>query len=763
MANQNSFTETTKALVSNVNVALESLVKINESMTTKSSSVTIEGETIDPITGDTSTYKYSIPSYNYAISKMNTVSSAMDQFINGEGVVVLNDGTYREVKTTPLAQSPISIKNVSTPTKFYTKSNWFFEDLIFPQTYVQFDLKNKISDESDRIFIKRIIFDNFDDTETQWFKDNIASKTFTYPELMTLYANNFKKYWEDEQLVDLPLFNTDFEGVFSILERKIITGENWYYLDTINYGENTDDDTVKNLELKKGDQIRYNDNTLFQVEEIVITEKRVKLIPMLGLANPVIGDSFSIYSPPFNEKIADVAVGYNECNTLFIKGVNDNYNITSGDWGDSISYYTNDLTYEDTTQVFENYYFRNVVDYGAEMQGRIKDRYIPAFNGSIPDAPILISEQFEVSQVNTQINSSLDTEAIKSTQTQIESTKTIINSLKNTIAQQKSELVELTDPASRADLQSKINANTISLSKQTIEYQSLVRSLATVAYENDAVINNPKYRVRGFFDIPNPKTLTNDPDEIAQQIIQFDISYRYLRLDGTGNPLNIYSYADPSTGQKVTGTYTDWVISPSPIKKKVYDSSMGVYTWVDEEIADGTEVNINQVDVALTKGEQVEIRIRSISEAGWPINSLKSEWSNAVVIGFPSNLQGTDQIINILSDSQAEETAIKLDETLNAAGVTTHIDDSVPNPNAAEGTYFKHQSKFLGFDYSSDVDITTGIAATQSTVDLQTFLDTIGTKVYITVADPSALGTPKTVILSTLLQNLMTNPIYNAL
>jgi len=763
MSNLNSFTETSKELVSSVNVALEAIVKMNESMTTQSDTVTITAETIDPITGDVSTYTYSIPSYQHALNKMNTVATSMDQFINGEGVVVLDDGSYREVKATPIAKSPDSIVGVSTPTKFYTKSNWFFEDLIFPQTYIQFDLKDKIHDASDRILIKRIIFDNFDDTETQWFEDNVLGQTFDYASIITLFTNNFKKYWEDEQTVQLPLFNTEFEGAFIIIDQKIIDNASWLYLDSLNYGLNTDNDTVKDLELKIGDQLRYNDNTLFEVSDIVISENRIKLISVLGIANPVVGTEFNIYSAPFNEKIADIAVGYNECNTLFIKGINDNYNITSGDWGDSISFYTNDLTYEDTPQGFENYYFQNVVDYGKDMEGRIKDRYIPAFNASIPDAPILVAEQFEVTQVNTQINSSLDTEAIKTTQTQIESTKTIINSLKSTIAQQKAELVELTDPALRLDLQSKIDANTINLSKQTIEYQSLVRSLATVAYENDAVINNPKYRIRGFFDIPDPKTLTDDPDERPQEIIQFDISYRYLRLDGTGNPLSIFSYADPSTGQKITGTYTDWVINSSPIKQKSYDSSLGAYVWNAEVRADGTAVNINQVDIAMTKGEQVEIRIRSISEAGWPINALKSSWSDAVIVNFPTNLQGSDQIINILSDAEAEETAIKLDETLNASGITTHIDDSVPNPNAADGTYFKHQSKFLAYDYSSDVDINTGVAATQTTVDMQTFMDTLSTKLYITVADPSAIGQPKTVIMSTLLNTMITNSDYNLL
>lgn len=754
MANKNSFTETTTELVKQVNITLDALVKLNASTTTLSDTVTVSAETTNPLTGDPSTYTYTIPSYQKVLNKVESLSNAVDAFLNGSGSVLLEDGTYRQVKATSIAKSPDSISGVSAPTKFYTKPNWFFEDFIYPKTYVQFDLKGKINDTSDRILIKRVIFNNSDDTETQWFKDNVIGTIYTYPDLITLFNNNGKKYFEDEQVVNLPLFNTEYEGSFLLTQTKVVNGTTWYYLDDIKYGINDDDETVNNIELRVNDQLRYGDNSLFKVTAIDISEKKVTLVPMSGLATPKVGNSFDIYSPPFNEKIVDIGVGYNECNALFIKGIDDNYNISSGDWGNSISFYTNDLTYQETPQGYESYYFQNVVDYGKEMEGRIKDGYIPAYSAAIPDAPTLEATQFQVTQVNKQINSALDTEAIKSTQTQIESSKTIINSLKNTIAQQKAELVELTDAAARLDLQSKIDANTSRLSKQTIQYSSLVRSLSTVAYENNAVINSPKYRIRGFFEIPQGKRLSNDSSEIPQEIIQFEVSYRYLRLDGTGNPLNSYSYTDPSTGQKITGTYTDWVSSLSPIKKKQYDASLGRYVWVEEQITDGSQININQVDIPMTSGEKVEVRIKSISEAGWPLNPVKSDWSNTVTIDFPSNLQGTDQIVNILTDAQAEETAIKLSETLSASGMTTHIDDSVPNPNTGDGTYYKHQAKFLAFNYKSNRDEATGIAATETTVDLQTYLENLSINQYVTVTNPSG-GNNKTVILQTLLQQIL--------
>lgn len=748
----NSFTENTERLIQQVNIALESMVKLNDATTTENDTVTVFVEGTDPVTGDPSIYTYEIPSYQKTLSEVDRIGNSVDTFVSGNGVVLLNDGTYREVSTVPLSIAPAPITDVPAPTQFDTRPNWFFESLLFPQTYVQFDLKDKIDDRSDRVVTRRVIFDNFDDVETQWFRDNFIGQTYNYEDTITLLNNNDKKYWIDEETVPLPILTNEYTGDFLILNKGVIDNQEWYYLNTLNYGLVTDASVVRNIELKIGDELRYDENSLFKVEAVETTEKRVRITPILGLVNPTINNTFNIYSTPFEDKLVRVAIGYNECNILFIKGINDDFNVRGDSWGDSISFYTNDLTLNNSVQGYENYYLSNVIDFGKQMEGQAREKFVPSFFGVVPDAPTITADQFTVNQVNTQINAALDTEAIKTTQTQIENTKSIINSLKNTIAQQKAELVELTDVAKRSDLQGKIDNNVSQLSKQTVEYSSLVGSLSTVAFESDAVNNSPKYRVRGFFDIPAPKRLTNDPDERPQEIIQFEVAHRYLRLDGTGNPLNSYTYTDPSTNQPVTGTFTDWVINPGIIKEKIYDASKGEYVWTTPSVQDGQENNINQVDIAIQKGEQVQLRVRSISEAGWPTNPKRSEWSEEVIIEFPSNLEGSDQVVDILADAQEEETAIKLDETLNSAGVYTHLDDGVPNPNSAEGTYFKHQAQFLAYDLA--IKNITNVTSSVSTVDLQTTLANLPTNTYVTLTKPSGASSGYPQLTGTLQQLL---------
>jgi len=728
MSNVNSFTETVNQLVNQVNVAMENVVKLNESITTQDDAVVLSIEQIDSITGNPSIVTYSLPSYNTIINKVNSLAQTMDSFVRGEGVVLLKDGTYRKVTTIPVAISPEQIKGISAPTRFSSRSNWFFESMMFPQMVVSFDLKNKIDDRSDRVIVKRIIFDNFDDEETQWFLDNIVSTRRNYYDTMVFLDEQSKKYWEDEEIQNLPLSTEPYTGYFIITDKRTINGKEWIYLDTTNYGETTDEVIIKNYQLAVGDYLRYK-NSIWSITDIQINEKRVRISPHIGMDVPTINNSFEIYTAPFSEKILQIPIGYNECNIVFLKGVNDDFNIIGDEWSAGVPFYTNNLVLENSSQTLEDYYNLYVSDFGKQLEGQAKEKFIPAYFGIIPDAPVLNLENFLVKQINKQFNASLDTEEIKNTQTQIESTKTIINSLKTTIAQQKAQLVELTDVGERSDLNSKITANITDLSKKTIEYQSLVRSLSTVAYENNAVVADPKYRVRGFFPVPNAKG--NPP----QQIVQFEIAYRYLRLDNTGNPLETFSYRDPSTQQISRGVFTDWIIMPSPLKKKMYNEQLGTYVWQEEDIADGEINNINQVDIAIRKGEKVEIKVRSISEAGWPLNPLKSEWSDTIIVEFPSNLEGSNQVTNILNDARVEEESIKLDETLSSAGVPTHLSDSVPNPNIGTGTYFKHQSTNLAFDLKiKDKD---GVIEEVKTTDIQSQLENLPLHSYITLSRPT--------------------------
>ena len=752
MSNINSFTEVVNQLVNQTNIAMEAMVKLNESVTTQDDVVNIEVEQENWITGDASLVTYSIPSFNYVLNKLSALSNTLDAFIKGDGVVLLNDGTYRKISAMPVAISPPKITGVAAPTKFSTRNNWFFESMMYPQLTVSFDLKNKIDDRSDRVKVKRVIFDNSSEEETTWFKTNVMGVERSYYNTIQLLDQNDKTYWEDDEVHDLPLLTEPYTGYFVITNKVTISGKEWYYLDTLNYGITSDEPVVKDRQLAVDSYLRY-ENSIWKIDEININEKRVHLIPYVGIERPTINNTFEIYSAPFSTKILNVPIGHDECEIMFFKGVNDDFNIVADEWSDGIAFYTNDLTIDGGITTLKTYYDTYVSDFGKQLEGQVREKYIPAYYGVTPNAPLLSVANFNIVQINTQLNATLDTEAIKTQKIEIENLKSEIDSLTNTISQRRAELVEITDPADRTFLSQKIQTDVVNLKTKVFQYRTLVRNLTTTAYENSAVTTDPKYRVRGFFAIP---ALKGNP---LQEIIQFEVAYRYLKLDNTGNPLNTFEYTDPSSGQLLKGVFTDWIIAPSAVKQKVFDQTTQTYKWVVENIADGETININQVDIPIQKGEKVQFKVRSISEAGWPLNPLKSDWSEAIIIDFPANLEPTNQMVNILRDATTEEENIRLIETMEAAGVNVHIDDSVPNPNSGSGTFFKHRAQYLAIDVP--VKTENGDVVSQTTIDMQGLVDDLNNKVYVTLSRPSGVSgeylSQVTVTLQTLFQRIVNN------
>lgn len=690
--NINSFANNVNSLVVSTNQALSVLQGLQESLVTDQDTVSVETQTED---GSLTTYK--IPAYQSIVRQVDALKKSVDSFINGSGIVNINDGTQRQVTATPIAQVPQKIVGLQDPSVFSINANWFFESLMFPNATVKLDLKGKIEDSADRVKVNRVIIDyTYPNIET-FYADNILGKKLTYQQLIYLLENNQIPYSEDLEELSLPLTRSLYVGDFKITYIEIIDGNIWYTLDTIAYSPVNEDGTYgSNMTLSIGDTLSYN-NTLFEVIDINTANKKVRLKATLGYSTPGIDITLSFYNTPFQDKIIEIPFGYNEIDIIYIKGVNENFNLLANEWSEPISFISNNLVFSGNDgQNFKNFYLSNISDFGAQWIAQAKEKKIQAYYGYTPNAPVISSNYFSVVQINTQLNAALDSEQVKTLSAQIETTKTNINSLKNTISSLKAELQSTSDSTTYNNIQNKINSNTNELSQLQVSYRTMLKNLQDLVYQNEAVKISPKYRIRGFFPIPESK-YSDETNKIGEQkIIGFDIAYRYLKLDNNGTELKTFKYN--INGQEYSGIYTDWNMVTSKYLNKVYNDELNVYEWQSENIGDGNEIKINQVDIPINKGEKVEVKIRSISEAGFPDNPLKSEWSESVIMEFPSNLSTSDTLLNLINDANDEQTNIIIDETLNSIGVTAHLDDSVPNPDSVNNQYYKHLAENIAYN-----------------------------------------------------------------
>ena len=708
--NQNSFAQNVAELTNNANIAIASLNAVTESIIGDDASVIVD------LPNDTSV---TIISNNNILHRLSAVEDTVKAFTSGQGSVKLVDGTNRKIQVTTIPITPEKIENIDQITNFNINNNWFFEDLMFPKMTVTFNLKGKVDDDSDRIKMNRVIIDlsNNKGEILNFYNEYINGKKLSYAGLIDLLnSNDILSYYEDDQIIDFPLYEDEYVGKFNVLNKEIIDGNLYYYLDSIYYGMNNkyDQNVSNNIKLKIGDKLRFQ-QSIYVIKNIDEASNRIDLKCEIGFDIIGLNDDLYFYNEPFKSKNINIAIGINEINCIFFKAVNENYNIVSNNWSDMTSFVSNDLILENNNITLEEYYMQYVSDFGAEWIAQAKERKVSAYNGLIPNAVNLVANDFKVVQINTQINSALDTTEIKNVQAQIVTLKSNIKTLRTTISKQKADLTNSTDQKDRTYLQELIATNTNKLDSIVTEYNSNVDYLNTYLVENKAATNSPKYRVRGFFAIPEYQYKDPVNKLGKQEIIGFDIKYRYLKMDETGVPLTTFEYTN-SNSNKVSAVFSDWNIVKSIYKEKKLNEESGIYEWVAENDADGTQININQVDIPISDGEKVEFMVRAVSEAGYPENPLKSEWSNSVVIEFPSNLSTTDQLVNILNDAKSESISIKLEDTLKSSGYYTHINDEVISP-IDNTVMYHHDAKNISFRYINNSDSSNNIISTVNLYD----------------------------------------------
>lgn len=720
MAN-NSFAENLANLTQQSAEVVSLLEGINESMAGNDSEVKISEET-------------TLPSYSNIIKRVDRAENTISKFVQGKGVIESDDGTFRKIKVSTISKPPTIINEVGTigVSTFGINPNWFFESLQYPRCVIKINLKDHIEDNASRVYVNRVIIDssamsNSNGDAYTIFTNEIQSANLGYTSLIALLEKYGIPYKEDKDEVKLPLTYEKFRGEFGITEIKLLKDEQgksqqWFYLDNIDYSlvDENGLETSVGLILNVGQYLRY-ENSLYKIIEINQNQKRVRLDYAVGYETLGVGNIVELYNEPFSEKILEIGIGINELDVIYLKGINDEYNLLGKDWSAPITLYTNDLLFEENDNVtFLDYYKQNVADFGKKWIAQIKEGQIYSSNGLQPNVPVLNSEDLNVVQINTQLDATLDKDTYNKLTTQIASTKSNIAAVRSTIASNKDILIQSPSEDERMNIQNTINTDTDKLNSLTTQYNSLIDELNTLLNESGAINYTPKYHIRGFFAVPDSR-YDDEENKVGEQvIIGFETMYRYLHTDETGIKLDSYEYTD---GNNIiqTGVFTDWNIMQSSLLSKVLNEETGLYEWSSENTADGSQININQIDIPIQVGEKVEIKVRSISEAGYPYNPLKSAWSNSVIISFPDNLTSDDNVTTMLNSVKNDMNTVILQETLSAAGVYTHLSDT--------NSTYKHSASNISYtdaSTSEGADVTT-----LSEISVQNKLDSITKQIAI--------------------------------
>lgn len=693
---QSSFATVANQITAYNKNIVDTLSKINALSTTQEPSVDIQIVDVEGVLRS-----YSLPSFTFLKSEIERLNNSINSLysIDSAGALIQtsNANKFKKIITVDLNREPNSINDIGTITTFRAQKNWFFDSMLNPALFIELDLSDKIENNVRKILSRRYIVDFAKDSNgnltnlgqsalnsfNTLFRGNsdIDIQDFenwhrTTPGVVSPLDPNF-----DEQVFDLEPNSLLYDGLFNVLsiEEDTLNRKLWYHVNTLDYLIN---ETLEVKQLAVDDELIINQevsNTRYKIIEISNTESnfRIRVERVEGLQPIPVGiGTLKIYSPVVYIKRVKISVGYNERDVLFVKPMNADNNLIAKDWSRGTAFYTNDLilTSNDSENgsTMEQFYTDFVFDYGEVLQDLVAKK-TPNKLAGVPNIVTLNGDNFKVVQINRHLTDNPDANII-----QVKHNYTI--ALKNEIAQiqeaiddrnKKLRVTRFTSKAAQAqfakeieDLNNKKNSKSKLLATTVQEIIDLSRSASTKV--------EPKYRLRGFWNIPEAVVTRGT---LPQEIVQFRVQYRYVSKDGREPVVETFNITD--NNQQKTAAFSNWNEFKTDARKRTFDKSTGQYTWQIEDLESADTPNINQLDISINANERVELRVKSISEVGWPESPVESEWSEILSIDFPDDL---NNVLNendfILTEASKEDLKVSMQNELSARGLDEHLSET---------------------------------------------------------------------------------------
>jgi len=707
MSQKNSFISMLEQIsVLNKN-SVEIITKLNDVVGSKDSNITV-----NYLDDDGSTSQFQLPSVGFLKQEIDLANSNIKRLSSldeNESVIITDSLNSKKVKSFDLNREPEQISNIDIASEFNQGTNWFFETLMNPLISIEIDLSDKIDSSVNKVLSRRYIIQFERDPDGNLTAAGLSSKkdfdkNFLNKNNITI--NNFQNWMNldtnigvkkgdlsqylDEQIFDINYKTIDYNGYFDVLGSENDTKNNilYYLVNRLTYINRNGNEK----ELVIGDILastKKQSYTKWKIIDIVKSFSNYKLrLERIEGYDPVAnGNSMlKFYSPLTPNNKIKVSIGFDEYNVIFLKPINTDTAIIGSLWSPGMAFNSNDLVLNTDNNInMTDFYINKVYDYGAVLKDLVV-KQIPSKFGTKPNTPELVAENFKVVQINKHLTDTKDYKTLKKLHGQKNAIKTKINQVNDAIIHKNKELnvKQFKSVAERSKSQNELHELITKQQSDTKLYSSYVSQIINSKAEPSA---EPKFRIRGFWDLPDAIIKQGFK---PQEVIGFEVKWKYGSKFGTQNITEGFEMkknisltslstkaSTPEKSIKKIAYFSDWNLYKTDIREREYDSESGDWYWKIEDVADADTPNINQLDIAIRKNEKVEIKIRSISEVGYPDAPLYSDWSDIITVTFPDSLSdvlGDSDFI--LKEATQEEVKVQFENELSAKGLNRHILDS---------------------------------------------------------------------------------------
>lgn len=666
------------------------------------------------------------------------------------------DGNSRSIEVRPYTQTPNSLVlggNISTNpiTSFNYDRTDVFKDFLTPTPYIKIattSLPNDITKvvvkkvvplnaELKNLFNEHLIIHHEEDKnkdgvidpnatgDAQEMWDEVLTSTqYAYKDLSRILKSYIedRDYVEYDTIIDLPIRKNIGSGVY-VIEKIVedIVDDNLDNFITLKFRTDMNQSIYMNKlyyrlfdemiekPLRVGDVLTtFEGNAKMQIVEIMPNTNSVKVKVLYGeylnlvesptnVHDQIISlNKLKFYSPiDFDEdKYVKVPLEEDEFVFISIAALNTRMNVQSP-WGTGLMLRTSNLTLENSGQNFKTYYETNVKNIGdilnelTILKSHSLTKQNPNdFNALILSKPTIDPANLIVTQINSHLNNAPTIQNIRALYTQkkqVQASLAQTNESINEVNQQIENVPSDDRTGLRAGYESQLNDLMKTKNDLNESFENLVREISLAVNEAEVPIENAKFRIRGYFNYVEYLRglgLSKYNDAVTSIRVQ----YRYKNSNHEyGNAVSINS----------DFIFSDWIEMSSIKRGKItrYDNNQKTYSFtIEEENGGKNEPSFNQIDIPITQGETVDIRLQVLFDFGDPFAQTKSQWSDVVNVEFPMELTKNVQILDIIEENNDDIRNNHVQNILKNEGIIRHIDDQVIND---KNEIFYHNPKHI--------------------------------------------------------------------
>lgn len=681
--------------------------------------------------------QYSIPSFIALENKLNMLTANFNNLIHAPqtGEATFNfDGNSRAIEVRSYSATPASL-TLNTIDTFDIEKNNIFKDFLTPIPYIKFNVE-ALPNDITKVIVKkiipisnelRVIFEG--KLKSEDGGNNLTSSSISYSDLYKIiypYQTGVD-YIEYESKIDLPIRKNIGSGTYVIEEIvEDYVDENLINYITIKLRNDLNvsqymsslkyklfDETIEK-NLKIGDHmVTFDGSAKMEIVELHKNNNTIKvkvlhgdflnLVPSLKSKNISDLSKIKFYSPiDFNaDKYVKIPLEEDKYVFVAVAALNDRMGVQSP-WGVGVLLDTDGLVMESNDTIhFRTYYNENVRNIGdilfeiTSMTGNTITKYTRSeYEDIVNIVPIIKESNLLVTQINKHLNDSETVKNIralysqkKSLQTQLSETQKEINSINDTLSS-----ISFDDTTGRRTAySSQLTSLNVKKNEISTSITKIIDEIAISANNSETPIENAKYRIRGFFDISSIEKKLSDTTLVADHIKGIRVQYRYKNVDLSQN-------SALTINDKFV--YSDWneMISNDRIQIPVYQN--GNYHSQLTEVNDKlNEPSFNQIDIPISQGETVDIRLKLVYDFGYPFVQTTSLWSPIVNIKFPEEFLKDVKILDIISENNNDIETNRFSNIIKEEGIPDHINDKVVDQDS---TYYHKPENIASGFYTSE-------------------------------------------------------------